>query len=530
MTGRQDRDAVTALFQRAVEAYRAGRTREAEAQLERVVAADGRRRDALYLLGLIAYADGRLERAVAELRDSLEGSRRHPERHAALGAALLAARQPQAAVASFRRAIALRPADSDAHSNLGEALRRIGAAPEAEASLRRAIALDAANALAHYNLGGLLAETGRETEAAACLARAADLAPGDAEVQSNLGAALHAIGRADEAISSFRRAVALAPDNALLHMHLAHALLEHGDLEEGWRENEWRFAAWPRNRARDFPQPRWQGEPLQGRTLLVWMEQGIGDELMFAGLIPEIVSRAARCVVECAPKLVGLFRRSFPAAEVVPRMDPPDARTVATQLQVSAGTAARWLRPTATSFPAHAGYLCAEPARVAHWRRRLAALGSGLVVGFAWRSKDLSGTRYLTCARLEQWEPIFRTPAARFLCLQYDECAAELAAARARFGVELHAFPEVDLFNDLDEAAALTAAVDLVISAPTAVSDLAAALGVDTWQMTYGPNWKTLGTGRTPWYPSLTRFSRASGQSWEDVAQAVAAKLAERAA
>jgi hypothetical protein len=117
-------------------------------------------------------------------------------------------------------------------------------------------------------------------------------------------------------------------------------------------------------------------------------------------------------------------------------------------------------------------------------------------------------------------------PGARFVSLQYDECSAELAAARSRFGLALHYFPEVDLYNDMDEAAALTRACDLVISAPTAVSVLAAAVGVETWQMTYGADWQTHGTLANPWLPAMVRFERRWNQSWEELIPAVAQALA----
>jgi Tfp pilus assembly protein PilF len=488
--------AVDILFAHAVQAYRAGRMREAEAQLERVIAVDPARYEALHLLGLIAYGDGRQERAVDFLRSALKGDRRSAERHAALGAALLALGELEEAAKSFRRAVTLRPADSMAHSNLGEALRRAERPAEAETSFRRAIGLDASNADAHYNLGVLLYETGREAEAAEC----------------------------------FRRALELVPQSADYRTHLAYALLAGGRLEEGWREHEWRFGVGKMAFPREFPQPHWQGEALEGRSLLVWMEQGIADQLMLASLLPELIARSARCMIECAPKLVELFRSSFPRAEVVPRSDPPDERTLAVpDLQVAAGSAARWLRPAPDRFPAGGNYLRPDPARALYWRQRLAALGPGLKAGFSWRSSDLSGARALACTRLDQWGPIMAIPGVHFVCLQYDECAAELERARKTFNVALHAFPEVDLFNDLNEAAALTQAVDVVITAPTAVSTLAAGLGVDTWQMSYGVDWKTLGTGRTPWHPTLTRFDRVPGQPWEEIIRVVAAKLGERA-
>jgi hypothetical protein len=139
----------------------------------------------------------------------------------------------------------------------------------------------------------------------------------------------------------------------------------------------------------------------------------------------------------------------------------------------------------------------------------------------------LKGERALACTSLAQWGPIFAVPGAQFVSLQYDECSAELADAERRFGLTLHVFPEVDLFNDLHEAAALTRACDLVISAPTAASILAGAVGVETWQMSYGPDWQTHGMERNPWFPAMVRFERPWNVSWDETIPNIGRAFAE---
>jgi hypothetical protein len=253
----------------------------------------------------------------------------------------------------------------------------------------------------------------------------------------------------------------------------------------------------------------------------------VGDQLLLAALLPEISREAARCVVECAPKLVSLLARSLPAASVVGLTHPPHPGTAeGFDFQVSLGDIARWRRRSLADFPRRDGHLAPKPERVAFWKARLGALSPAPKVGFCWRSSNVKADRALYCTELAQWGPVFAVPGAHFVCLQYDECSAELAAARDRFGTALHVFPEVDLFNDIDEAAALTRACDLVISAPTAVSLLAAGLGVPTWQLTYGPNWQTHGTGRNPWLPAMVRFERRWNQSWDELIPEVARALA----
>jgi hypothetical protein len=214
---------------------------------------------------------------------------------------------------------------------------------------------------------------------------------------------------------------------------------------------------------------------------------------------------------------------------VVPRTEPPHPDTArGFDFQSPSGSLARWLRPDIGAFPARRAHLAADAGRTARWRERLAALGAGLKVGFSWRSTNLKGARALACTTLAEWGPIFAVPGVQFVCVQYDDCRAELEEARQRFGIPLHAFPEVDLYNDLDEAAALKSALDLVISAPTAVSFLSAALGVPTWQMSYGADWHAHGTDRNLWFPAMVIFRRSWDQQWDTVIAAIAERLRER--
>ncbi len=143
----------------------------------------------------------------------------------------------------------------------------------------------------------------------------------------------------------------------------------------------------------------------------------------------------------------------------------------------------------------------------------------------SWRSTVLKGERALQCTKLTQWGEIFKVPGVRFVSLQYDECEEELAEAEARFGVKIERYSDVDMFNDLDETAALMRGLDLGISAPTSVSILSAALGVATWQMHYGLQWQCHGQKDSPWYPSQVNYMRKWDESWEEVLGRIAADL-----
>ena len=473
----------------ALREIQTGRFAEAEQLLRTLAAADPRNANALNLLGVVACHTQQYDTAIDMLQRAIKIDQKTPSFHNNLGLTLMGCGKYEGAIAAFRHALALRSDNSETLCNLGIALHAFGHFDQATVSLRRAIALDPGNFKAHNTLGGVFA----------------------------------AENRSDEAIACYRRAIEIDPANAKFRSNHGSTLLLVGAFDHGWQEYEYRFGPGAGYARRVFPQRYWEGQNIGGHRVLVWMEQGIGDELLFASMLPDLLQRSATVVVECAPKLLALFKRSFPDALMVARTDPPDPRTLLDiDYQVAAGSLGRFFRSTLESFPSKRGYLTAHMGRVAYWRQRLDKLGTGLKVGFSWRSNNLFGIRAQSCTRIEQWGPIFAVNGVHFVSLQYDECTEELARGRAQFGVSLHTFPEVDLFDDIDEAAALTKALDLVISAPTAVSVLSGALGVETWQMSYGPDWKTFGSGRDPWHPSITRFERSPNQTWEEIIEGVA--------
>jgi len=503
-----------------------GRLDEAAASYRRALKIRPDYAEAHNNLGVVLKDLGRLDEAVASYRRALKIKPDYAEAHNNLGVALKDLGRLDEAAASYRRALKIKPDYVEAHSNLGNALSDLGRSDVAEASYRRALEIKPDFAEAHYNLGKALWDLGLLYEAEASYRRVLEIKPDFSEAHYNLGMVLSDLGRLDEAASSYRRALEIKPDYDEAHFNLSLAMLGSGRLTEGWAGYEHRFFKVSK---RNFTHRYWAGEDLADKSFLIWGEQGIGDEIMFASMYAEIIARAGRCVIECANKLLPLFVRTFPNAQVVPKTIPPHPATLKNiDYQCAAGSLARWLRPSLESFPAHAAYLAPAPERVAYWKTRLAALGPGLKVGFCWRSSLMTGVRPLYYTKLDQWGPIFAVPGVHFVNLQYDECSAELNEARQRSGVPLHAFEEVDLYNDLDEAAALTQSLDIVVSAGTAAAAVAAALGVPTWLMTFGNVWPTHGTDRYPWFPSVRLFHRSWKQPWEEIILNISTQLAER--
>jgi len=509
------------------------RTDAAIAHFRRALELDSGLADVRMMLAGLLSSEGRLEEALESYLLGLALKPEIPELHLNCGLTLLKLGRADEAAARLEEALALRPEFPEAYFNLGNARRAQKRNGEAIECYERALGLKPDYVDAHINLGTVLEEQGAVARAFECYRTAAALDPACVGARHNMGVVFNKLGNVRDAMACYEAVQAISPEHPGSHLNLAISRLETGDFQRGWEGYEWRFRQTNAEfgaRIREFPFPRWEGQQLAGRRILVWGEQGIGDEILFSAMYEEVAGAAQACMIECAPKLAPLFARSFPAARVVPRSDPPHPDTAqGFDYQIPAGSLARWLRPELARFPARRGHLRAAPERVAYWKSRLAQLGGGLRVGFSWRSSNLKGERALYCTTLDQWEAIFAVPGVEFVCLQYDEYGEELARARERSGVTLHAFPEVDLYNDLLEAAALTQALDLVISAPTSVSLLSAALAVPTWQMTCGADWQVHGTDRNQWFPAMTQFKRAWDEEWDAIIAIMARRLRERA-
>jgi tetratricopeptide (TPR) repeat protein len=549
-------------FQAGFSAHQAGRFEEAKGFYQSVLKSAPSDMETLYLLGTACSQTEHFEQAAAYLKKALTLRPKHVEALNNMGLTLKGQRKPVEALVFYRRALALRPDYVDALNNAGNALELLGRLDEAEAHLRRALELQPDNADAHCNLGLVMnakdrfAEAeqclkrglelrpdhaisydflgsiykiwGRFDEALACFDRAVALAPNSYSAHNNRGAALEEMGRLEAALADYQRAAELAPGENSARWNQAYLFLRMGMLERGWEAHELRLAEGGQVSIR-FPYPEWDGGSLAGKTVLVYAEQGLGDEIMFASCISDVIAMAGHCIIECAPRLEALFKRAFPQASVIGGERMQIGWLLAQRpidVQVAAGSLPRFLRPTLASFPDRAAYLSADATRLAHWRARVALLGPGLKVGICWRSGLLAGERKRLYSELTQWGEIFKVAGVHFVNLQYGDCGEELRAAQARFGVPITVFDEINLREEIDESAALTACMDLVISPATAVLELAGALGVDAYCLNnYGKQWVALGQDEfSPWHPRTRYIEQSTNRDW-DTQLAVAAVM-----
>lgn len=510
-------------------ALRRGDAAAAEAICARILAEQPDHAEALHLLAVLRLRARRSAEAAALCRTALRYAPTAAPIWSTLGTALQTQRVFDDAIAAHRRALELDPGLAGLRFNLANALREAGQ-PEAAAEAYRAVlATTPARADALANLGGVLCDLERFDEALEVCRQATAADPSRAVSWLNLAVAARALGGLPETIAALERAVALRPDYALAQHNLGLACLLREDFGRGFAAAEWRWQLpeFAPMRA-DLPQPRWPGPGATG-GLVTYGEQGVGEEILHAGLVPEALAAAQPLVLIASDRLRPLFQRSLPAATVVARSTPPHpaATDPAIAWQCPTASLGAFFRRSAADFPARRSYLRADPARTATLRTRYAEMGRGPAIGLSWRSVNARMGEASSSALLD-WEPILRAREAIFVNLQYGDCRADLAALRER-GVIVHQDPAIDPLADLDGFAAQCAAMDLVITTGNSTAHMTGALGVPGWVLLphgFGLVWYWfLEREDSPWYPSLRLFRQQGEHGWAAVIARIAAAL-----
>lgn len=474
----------------------------------------------------------RADAAIAAYRQALAHDGGHGAAWRGLGNLLKTGGELNEAIDCYRSAVACAPASADAHGRLAYALYRVGRYAEARRSFDAALARDPKLLEAHHNLGLLLLETGQPAAALHSFGRALALGPDRIETRACVAHALRDLGRLDEAVAHYDAVLARHPQFADAVINRSYALLMQEDYAAGWSAYAQRFASGAMA-TRGFPYPEWQGQALAGKRILVYAEQGLGDEIMFASCLPDLLQTGAHCVIECNTRLAALFRRSFPQASVHGADKNDDKHWLKklppVNFQVAIGSLPQYLRRSRADFPARGDYLVADAQRSGTWRRKLTA-GTALRVGIAWRGGTPRSRQFMRSTALPQWLPILHSAGATFCALQYGDIAAELEDLRVQSGQTVTQLGAA--VNDPDELAAIIGALDLVISIDNSVAHVAGALGQTVWTLLPdSPEWRYPRRGTAmPWYPSMRLFRRAGGETWAPVIERVAAELAGFAA
>ena len=444
-------------------------------------------------------------------------------------------RQGRAADAEpfYRRAREINPRDFRVLSNLGLAVYDQGRIDEAGEYYRLAIGIEPEAFDALMNLGLVCSDQGKFDEAKDWLDAASRLQPNSADLLQVVGVNLGRQGKWHDAIEKYEQGLRRQPDFARLHMNLAYALLCLGDYQRGWQEHEWRLK-W-----RDYPgirvnRPFWNGENLQGQTILLHAEQGLGDTLQFIRFAPLVKARGGIVLLICQPRLLRLVARcvgvdlAFDGSSFQ-----PDCHFHAPLMSLPA-----ILGNTLGTIPSRVPYLATDPVLVEHWRSELARviglendtraetprrsdhgrLARPFLIGIAWKGSPTHRLDRWRSFPLAQFAPLAELPGVRLISLQTDDGVDQIAPIVGRL-------PIIELGGrrqrDFAETAAIMAHLDLVISADTAVAHLAGGLGKRVWVgLSSLGDWRWLvGREDSPWYPTMRLFHQTTLGDWDSVFQ-----------
>lgn len=494
---------------------------------------------AAYATGVKLSSLGRHADAIAQFEQALAAEPDDPKVLFALGntASQLGLAGP--AEQFFRRVLSLDPCRKEAIVNLANLLRAAGQYDAAIALLIPAVAREPRSPELHLTLGSAWREKGDFERATAHYQAALVAHPGYAPAMANLADMLSDAGDRDAARTLYDKAIKADPGNAQARLNRAILHLLNGDLKEGWRDYAARTDVPGKVPVMSGEQrlASWTGDSLKKKRLLVRTEQGVGDQLMFASLIPDLAVRAKAdgggVVLECEPRLVSLFARSFPDIAV----RPASIKTIGgiptadygwlkagggANTQVLMGSLPRILRGSLDGFPNPHRFLVPGAEEVGHWK----TIFGPKAIGISWRSgKRGGGDRDLQYAPLEQWAAFLKNRDATYVCAQYDAHPDEIAALEQMSGRKIIVPEGIDQKNELDRACAMLSALDVLVSAPTAVSWLGAGAGVRTFKLRYGDVWTAMGRADEPFAPSCACIVPAARGDWSDAFRQVITRL-----
>ncbi len=477
---------------------------------------------ALNNLGNAFMGQGKLNEAVATFRQALTIDPANAKAHYNLGLVLKEQGSMTQAAACFQQAVRCQPSHADALNNLGIILREQGQLAQAIECYRNALHITPDNADVLNNLGNVLKDQGKFEEALACFAQALRLHPNFADALNNLGLAFKDQGWFHEAGQAFQNAIAAEPGHHLALWNRCLLNLLHGDFAAGWPDHEQRWfqqGVVPRT----FKEPRWDGSPLHGKTILVFAEMGLGDTIHFLRFLPAVKQLGGTVVLECQPALVNLFA-GYPGADVIVAAGMPlpafDVHIPLLSLPSLFGT-------TLDTIPNDNLYLRADPQRIEKWRHTLFSwepkLTAAINIGIAWHANPKHTGFNHKSFPLKCFEPLSQVPNIRLVSLQVGPETRQLGQTR---------FPVTDLGShfdpdSLEDLAGAMMSLDLIVTVDTGVAHLAGAMGIPVWvALPFVACWRWLREREdSPWYPTMRLFRQRQLNDWDDVFERIAAAL-----
>jgi len=537
-----------------------GQAPDAVAQYENIIQRSPDDIEAIANCGAALTAAGRADDAIVLLIKIRERQGPNPLILGNLGYALAVAERYGDAVMPLQEALTMEPKNPRLLNNMANILRRLQRYDEAERYLLDALEIRADYAEARNNLALVYFDQNRFEEAEVEIIRALTLSPNASRAMNNLGLIQQYTNRMNVAVSSFRKALELDPSyleaqtnlataysgigqldkameifdsvlaqnstNLVARWNRCNALLLGGNYGRGWDDYELRWKI-DNEVIREFAQPNWGEEELNGRSITVYGEQGPGDVVMFAHCLGDLFGETGQVFLQVDDRLVSLMRRSFPQSTVVgEKMAYGGWTPVETDFVVPFGSLPRHFRRSEHEFEHILGrYLITDVEAVDEWRRKFALLGDGPTVGVSWRGGASALERSRRVMNLADWSELIGDPQLIIVNLQHGDCAEEIAAFKSEYGITVHSWDNTGV--DFDDFAAQIDGLDLVLSVANTTVHFSGALGKQVWAMVPAqPSWRwQIDRADSPWYRSARIFRQSQDQTWKHVLDQMSEEL-----
>ena len=510
---------VRQLLETARQHWRTGQYDQAQAACDQVLRQEPNNPAALHILGMVLHRSGQSTQGLELVNRSIQLTSNVPEFHSNRGNILAALDRHADAVDAFQKAIALKSEYPEALNNLGLSLLKLGRVQEASESLFQATHLRPDFAMAWTHRAQVQAKLGQFDAAIDSARKAYSLAPDLPEIHIQLASLLNETGRLDEADTVWTQCAQRYPDNADLRLQRAMFMLSCGDFARGWPEYEHRLRT-PNATPLDLPDvPRWKGENLAGKRLLVRCEQGLGATIQFVRFALLLADQAEAVVLECQPPLAALLKGCHPRVEVIPGGSPLPKADFAIPLMSIPGT----LGTTLATVPAHTPYLSAQPERTELWRERLANV-PGRRIGITWQGNPRYGGDPFRSLSASHFSPLAAIPGASLISLQKVNGEHQLRAARFRVA---DLGPQLDADGPFLDTAAIMMNLDMIVTSDTSIAHLAGALARPVWvALNNHADWRWLRQREDcPWYSTMRLFRQHRPGDWPGVFQRIATEL-----
>jgi tetratricopeptide (TPR) repeat protein len=473
---------------------------------------------AFYNMGNVLVEKQNLEEAIEAYKKAIVIKPDYVEAYNNMGNALLEQHNLEEAIEAYKKVLVIKPDYVDAYNNMGNALLEQHNLEEAIEAYKKALVIKPDYVDAYYNMGNALQDQGKLEEAIEAYNKALAIMPDYVDAHYNMGNALLEQHNLEKAIEAYKKALDIQPDNADTHHNLSLALLSARDFNHGFIKSEWRWKT--KKRDGTFLQsakPMWNGE--KNQRVLVWGEQGIGDEIMFSSIIPELYATSLKILVKCDKRLIRLFERSFPGDVIYFSKDQPVPEDEY-DFHIPMGSLPLTFRKSLDSFKKSAsGFLKYDMNKTESIKAQLMHEYGKKIIGISWKtasSTKNSLSRNIDLAKLVRALDNSNT---QILCLQYGDISDEIEAVKRDFGIEVVQFSDVDNKNDIDGLAALMAACDTVITIDNSTAHLSGALGLTTKLMLpYTANWRWGLSGNSSyWYDAVQLYRQSKVNDWYSV-------------